>query len=168
MAKQFNADEVFEIAQQIERNGVKFYSRSAEVASDPKAKELLRQLADMEKRHEVTFGNLREQVLEKNPDWAVRFFDEESRSQAALYLRATAEGLVFDLRSDPAALLDEEQPMETIYQKAIGLEKDSIAYYQGVKEAVREGLGRDQVDAILREEMRHVVMLTDQLRQLNA
>ena len=47
MSLDFNADEVFEIAEQIERNGSEFYRKAAENMSNPKAKEFLNHLAEM-------------------------------------------------------------------------------------------------------------------------
>ena len=41
MSYDFNADEVFEIAEQIERNGAKFYRTSAENIADTNKKKLL-------------------------------------------------------------------------------------------------------------------------------
>ena len=55
MSIDFNADEVFEIAEQIERNGAKFYRTSAKNISDVNNKNFLIQLAEMEDEHEKTF-----------------------------------------------------------------------------------------------------------------
>ncbi len=48
MAITFNADEIYNIAEQIERNGQKFYSDSARRVKEPPAKQVLQNLADME------------------------------------------------------------------------------------------------------------------------
>ena len=62
MGIDFNADEVFEIAEQIERNGVKFYKSAAEKIQDEDKKKLLNDLAEMEVEHEQTFKALRSQL----------------------------------------------------------------------------------------------------------
>ena len=41
MSIKFNADEILEMAEQIERNGVLFYRTAAEQVSDPQQKQLL-------------------------------------------------------------------------------------------------------------------------------
>ena len=41
MSYDFNADEVFEMAEQMERNGAKFYRDAAETAADASNKEML-------------------------------------------------------------------------------------------------------------------------------
>ena len=57
MAIAFSADEVFQIAEQIERNGVSFYHRAAEIV--PEQQTLFGELADMEVTHEKTFAGMR-------------------------------------------------------------------------------------------------------------
>ena len=53
MSITFNADEIFEMAEQIERNGAKFYREAAENASDADVKEMLLSMAAMEDGHVV-------------------------------------------------------------------------------------------------------------------
>ena len=49
---------------------------------------------------------------------------------------------------------------------AIGLEKDSIVFYLGMKEMVPERLGGSRIDGIIREEMRHVNDLSREFETL--
>jgi len=49
---------------------------------------------------------------------------------------------------------------------AIGLEKDSIVFYLGMKDAVPERLGRSRIDDIIREEMSHVYLLSREFETL--
>ncbi len=62
MAAVFSADEVLEMALQIERNGAAFYRRAAQGADDPDAAVLLRELGKMEEEHESLFRRLRERL----------------------------------------------------------------------------------------------------------
>ena len=55
----FNAEEILEIAEQIERNGQNFYKKAAENTSDEKHKELLNSLYEMEIEHEKTFAEMK-------------------------------------------------------------------------------------------------------------
>ena len=63
MGIDFNADEVFEIAEQIERNGAKFYRSIAEKINDTNKKQLLANLAKMEDEHEQIFNRLRTYIM---------------------------------------------------------------------------------------------------------
>ncbi len=56
--------------------------------------------------------------------------------------------------------------MKEIVKEAILAEKDSIVFYLGMKELVPEGLGKDKVDKIIKEEMSHIRLLTKKLKTL--
>jgi len=42
---------------------------------------------------------------------------------------------------------------------AVGLEKESILFYVGIKDMVPPKFGRDKIDQIIREEAQHVAQL---------
>ena len=164
MAIQFNADEIFAIAEHIERNGAAFYRRAAEGTGSAPIRQALLDLAAAEAEHEATFTALRKELSGREVEQPVLDPDAE----AALYLQAFADGKVFDVKADPAAqLTGQERPAE-ILQTAIGLEKDSIVFYVGMRDMVPARLGKDRVDDILREEMRHVTSLAEQLKAAEA
>jgi rubrerythrin len=81
-------------------------------------------------------------------------------------LRAWADGHVFDARSRPAEKLTGKEKVEDILRIAIGLEKDSIVFYLGMKDAVPERLGRSKIDPIIKEEMNHMSSLSRELETL--
>ena len=154
----FNADEIFEIAEQIERNGAKFYRKAAAGAARKSAPVLLK-LAEMEDEHKKTFHEMRRRLGTKEQQPTT--FDPEG--QAAAYLRAMAEGKVFDVKADPSAKLTGKESVRDILETAIGLEKDSIVFYVGMKDLVPAGLGRDRIDEIIRQEMGHITTLSGEL-----
>jgi rubrerythrin len=49
---------------------------------------------------------------------------------------------------------------------AIGLEKDSIVFYVGLKESVSPRAGKDKVQAIIKEEIGHIAILSQKLEAL--
>ncbi len=162
MGIKFNADEIFEMAEQIERNGAKFYTKAAESSGGAQSRELLLDLAAMEAVHVKTFANMRAELSDK--ERAATVFDPDD--VAASYLQAFADGHVFDVKQDPSELLTGRETMEEILKTAIGLERDSIAFYLGIRESVPENLGRDNIDGIIREEMKHVTTLSQELASL--
>jgi rubrerythrin len=159
MAITYNADEIFEMAEQIERNGTKFYRKAAEIISDELNKKLLIKLADMEIEHEKTFAQMREELSGKENEPIA--FDPDN--QGALYLQAIANGHVFDIKTDPSELLSGQESFHDILKIAIGAEKDSIAFYMGLKDSVPEPAGKGKIDNIIREEMNHIVLLSSKL-----
>lgn len=156
----FSADEVFEMAEQIERNGAKFYRAAAKKL--PVVRQVLLDLAAMEEEHEKTFAAMRAELSasEKQPS----VFDPDSQAQA--YLRVMADGHIFDVRTDPSKLLAEQKSPQDILKTAIGVEKDSIAFYVGIRDGVSRKAGKDKVEAIIKEEMSHIVILSQKLADL--
>lgn len=156
----FNADEVFEMAEQIERNGAKFYRAAAE--KFPEVSQVLSDLAAMEDEHEKTFAAMRAELSGIEADPPV--FDPDG--QAQMYLRVMADEHVFNIKADPVEQLAGQETPEDVLKMAIGLEKDSIAFYVGLKESVSRRAGKDKVEAIIKEEIGHIATLSQELEAL--
>lgn len=153
MRYDFNADEIFEMAEQMEKNGAAFYRGAAEGIGDPEAKQLLLDLASMEDEHQKTFQALRKELVASMKQSTV--FDPEGES--AMYLRALVDTKVFfDKAVDTTS-------MREILKEAITAEKDSIVFYLGMKDTVPEKLGKEKIDAIIKEEMGHIRTLSGEL-----
>ncbi len=152
----FNSDEIFEIAERIERNGAAFYKTAAENAPNADIKILLGGLYEWELSHEKTFQEMRAGLEEIT---SVTDLGDD----AVLYLRALAGGKVFDLDSEPAKQLSGNESEDEILKIAIDLEKDSIVFYLGLRYAVAEDKVRKKIDDIIIEEMRHITVLSDPL-----
>jgi rubrerythrin len=157
MVYDFTANEVFEMAEQLERNGAKFYRTAAENVSDPKSKKLLIELAEMEDEHEKTFASLRADLTEGEKTTTV--FDPEDES--VLYLRALADTQVFFKKKIDIS------SMKEILKAAIVAEKDSIVFYLGLKDFVPDRLGKNRLDKIIKEEMGHIRILSKELVSLD-
>ncbi len=160
MPMPFNADEVFEMAEQIERNGAKFYRAAAE--KFPKVSKVLLDLAAMEDNHLKTFQDMRAELSASETEPPV--FDPDS--QAQMYLRVMADGHVFDIKADPAGKLTGQQSLQDVLKTAIGLEKDSITFYVGLKECVPRKTGKEKIEAIITEEMGHIAILNQKMTDL--
>lgn len=156
MSYEFNADEIFEIAEQIERNGAKFYRTAAENVADEDKKKLLIQLAEMEDEHEETFKALRAELSENEK--VMTTFDPEG--DAEYYLRALADTRVFYEKEIDTTSLKE------VFKTAITAEKDSIVFYLGMKDIVPGHMGKQKLDGIIREEMDHIRLLSRELLSL--
>jgi rubrerythrin len=149
----FNADEILQMAEQIEKNGAAFYRECAGNVADSAAVELLEKLAAMEDDHEKTFASIRIQLSAREKEGTT--FDPNG--EAVLYLKALADTRIFFEKN-----IDTSN-MEDILKAAITAEKDSIVFYLGMKDLVPEDLGTLRVDAIIKEEMAHIKLLSNQL-----
>jgi rubrerythrin len=153
MSYDFNANEVFEMAEQMERNGAQFYRDAAETAADASNKEMLIGLSKMEEAHEKMFASMRGELTAAEK--ASTVFDPSG--EASLYLGALVDSRVFFKKE-----IDVTSMVE-ILKSAIEAEKDSIVFYLGMKEAVAENLGKDRIDVIIKEEMGHIQVLSKEL-----
>lgn len=158
----FNANEVLLMAERVEQNGQKFYQGAVSRTTDTDHQSMLRKLAAMEVEHEATFAAMRAQLGAQEKTATV--FDPDS--QAVQYLQAMADSSIFDVDMDPEKVLAGTETIEDILRIALGMEKDSVVFYQGIRDAVPEELGKDKVAGIIKEEMWHITVLSRQLTQL--
>jgi rubrerythrin len=160
MSETYNADEVFAMAEEIEREGTAFYRAAAErLKNDGPIRSLLLELADWEAEHEEIFRILREKLRdapESQIDWR---FNEETE----LYLRARAEAKVFAPEKDADQMAAECRDLGDVLLLAIDKEKDSVVFYASLSESVPEGLGKAKIGPIIAEEIRHIGLLTRRL-----
>lgn len=163
MGHDFNVDEIFEIACQIERTGAKFYRRMARETSDSSLNQLMLHLAAMEEAHEKVFASMRIGLLDQEKEKTV--FDPNG--ETSQYLKAFADLFVFGEEAGEefvfSELLSEKAKTRKMLRAAINLEWEAIAFYSGMKDLVPVGLGKGKIDDIVKEEMKHVRILTDSL-----
>ena len=160
MSMEFNAFEAFQIAERIERNGAGFYRKAAELFNDPDTCKMFLQLADWEKGHEGVFANMRKQLSEETPEQ--RIFKPED---VPFDPKAMAGLAVFGMRKDPSMELSGRESIIDILKMAVAKEKDSIVYYTGLREFVPAQAGKDKIDDIIKEEYRHIRILSQSLEQ---
>ena len=158
----FNANEIFEMAEEIERNGARFYRKAAENTSDKETKKILLDMADMEDWHLATFKEMREQLSGQEKGWAV--FDPDN--QSALYLQAMADARGYEGKITPNKELAGNETTKEILETALNSEKESVVFYFGLKGMVPVKAGRDKVEAIIIEELSHITILLKQLKSL--
>jgi len=166
MSLDFNADEIFEIACQIERNGADFYQQMSEKISHDPTRKMLVEFVAMEKAHENVFKAMRKELSAGEKGKTVFDPDEETLA----YLHAMADIHVFDTEAEDDFTLSDDlgeaAKARKILRAAINREWGSIALYLGMKELVPDNLGREKIDGIIKEEMRHVNLLTRSLTGL--
>lgn len=155
----FIADEIYEMAEQIERNGAKFY-RTAAASADRENRDLLLRLAEMEDDHEKTFAEMRVKI----PDTEKNSITADPDDPSALYLQSMADGKVF--AADPSGELTGDESMEQILNIAISLEKDSIVFYQSMMNLISKQIDKDWLKAIINQEIGHILDLTKQLETI--
>ncbi len=157
MTNEFNADDIFEMAVKIEQNGAVFYREAAGYIEDKKNKEFLLELAQMEDAHKIIFSDMKKDLTEQEK--LSTTFDPDDEN--ILYLKAFADTRVFFKKEKP------DNRFKSILGCAIQTEKDSIAFYLGIKELVPEKSGKSKIDAVIKEEMSHIRLLAGKLTELH-
>jgi len=151
MTKIIDISEVYQLAIRIEENGMKFYSQFSKKTKNKKIKDLFSALAYAEVEHKKSFEKMLSEIEKYEPK---EVYPEEYFS----YLRAYADGLIFDFDQ----LKKQQNKLKTISQIldfAIQREKDSILYYQEIKNMVSEQQ-HTELEKIINEERKHLLDLT--------
>ena len=162
MAYDFNVNEVFEMAIQIEANGANFYRKAADLQQDPDNKAFLEKLARMEDKHKATFEAMRKDISEGEKQQTV--FDPAN--ELSMYLKAMADNHGGEGDPDVVESFTGEEPIEEIINTAIGLEKESILFYLGLKDLVPAKYGHEKLDNIIKEEKLHIAQLNGFLKKV--
>ena len=158
MAFDFNADEIFEMAEQMERNGARFYRDAAERMEEGRNRELLARLADMEVEHEKNFAEMRNGLTDQDKQGNV--FDPAG--ETVQYLKALVDTRVFFKKEI------DTNSMRDILKEALLAEKDAIVFYLGMKDLVPENRGKKQLDYIIKEEMEHIKLIGRELSSVKS
>ncbi len=153
------ADYVLAMAERIEHNGQQFYLMAAERLEDPGRRQLLLELADMEARHRETFSEMRQRLAAG----AAGETEIDPDGDTAAYLRTLLDGTFFDVEVTPADYLRGDESRQAILQTAIGLEKETVVFYEGVRRVLSGKQDEAALEAILREEMGHISALAGAL-----
>ena len=160
MTSQFNAEEVLEIACQIERNGSIFYRAAADLVAMESSRSLLLQLADMEEGHEAVFEDMKSRTEEFND------FLTDPDGIAAAYLKAIAGNHVFVSGEKPGDLFGPETTARDVLRAALNAEFASIAFFQGILDNIPSEFGRDKLKEVIMEEQEHVVIINKKIISL--
>ena len=162
MAIKYNADEVFEMAIRIEENGAAYYRKAAELKKDKDGVDFLLELAEMEDSHKATFEDMKKSLSEE----AKKETTYDPMGELELYLEAMADSHPGEGAPSVTDKLTGDETLREILNTAIGLEKESILFYMGIKDMVPEGLGKDKIDTIISEERSHVATLAQKRREI--
>jgi rubrerythrin len=159
MGIDFNICEIFDIANELERNRAVFFRSAVEKFSDKKIRNTLLELADRQKNAANNFARIKESF--SRAECPLTTFDPDDINY--LYLKAMAQDHVCNPSS--CKNLSGNESLEEILQMAIGMEKDAVVFYTGLKNFVAAG-GRENVDLIIKEKMTHIGILNKKLGEV--
>lgn len=159
MAHFFRANEIANVAVEIEKRGREFYLQAAQMAVTAKVKDIFTFLSEEEAKHEETFqGMLSRLGKVEMPAWATQ--DEYMQ-----YLEALIEShmLFSALGQKYMAQADSEKD---VIKMAMSFEKDTMLFFTEMKELVPYS-ERYAVQQCYDEERKHLLQLSSMNAQLS-
>jgi rubrerythrin len=82
------------------------------------------------------------------------------------YIETFADEMIFGGEDDPVLSISSDAELEEVLDIAIRKEMESVMFYLGMKEAVRDDQARRKVDQIIWEELSHYAALKTELARL--
>ena len=157
----YTPDEIFEMAEQSERNAAEFYRKAAERCSNEDTKKLLLDMSAIEDEHLKTFQNMREKLAAEEE---ISILNPPYRS--TMYLQAMADARTWEGRISPMQALSGNETAKEIIEIALEAEKEMVVFYVGLKDMVYFKAGKDKVEGIIIEELEHISALLKKLKSL--
>jgi len=149
----FSGSEIVEIGIQIEKNGRDFYSALAAQSKDIKAQEAFKFLAGEEEKHIKAFEGILDKADELKGEGL-------ASDDYFAYMNALASEHVFTKENTGKAVANTIETDREAVEKAIGFEKESIVFYEGIKKVVPES-DKKVIDSLIEQENKHLSQLRE-------
>ncbi|MCE5277957.1 MAG: ferritin family protein [Planctomycetaceae bacterium] len=152
MGIELTANDVIALAEQIEKAACNFYARAAKAVGDRRTRQLLSELAALEQVHEDIFSGLRlgKETL-------------PARIEAAAGPISAEVGMLARGLEETLGEVAASQSSAEMLRRALAFEQDSVKFFQGMRKMLPRGAAQKRVDAIIEEEVSHVLMISSAL-----
>ena len=158
----FNAEEVFQMAIELEDHGKTFYERAQKLVEDEGVRELFRHLGEEEIKHKKKFEELKADLPEEARGSNV----PDPYGEMDQYIRMMADMHVFRTTEGVENRLKDVKDAEDALKLAIEFEKDSVIFFLSMQDATEHDRGRELIGQLVKEEQAHLRRLTVKLREL--
>ncbi len=158
----FNAEEVFQMAIELEDHGKAFYDKAQELIDDESVKELFRYLGEEEIKHKKKFEELKASLPEEARQGSVH----DPYGEMSEYLKMMADMHVFRTAEGVENRLKDVKDAVDALRLAIEFEKDSVIFFLSMQDATEEERGKKLINQLVKEEQNHLRRLTVKLREL--
>ena len=150
----FTANEILDMAIQLEKNGEALYRNAAGMISDYELVSLLKWMADEEVKHADWFAKQKQE----NESWDENSFEKEMGSQLLNSLLSQENFSLDDID------FSEVTEIKRLVSLFIEFEKDTILFFEMLEPFVKNGSARTRLKEIISEENKHVDQLQAFLR----
>jgi rubrerythrin len=148
-------ESVLDLAVWLEKHGQTFYERACEAASEPGLKELFAHLAVEERKHCAIYTDLYQLYTGKSVE------GEQLLGEYGKFIQLLIGEIIQTLEF--ADVADREE----LLGRALQFEKNTLLYFMEVKPLFR-GKAGSLIEAICREEKRHIQQLMERRQLLQA
>lgn len=163
MASLFNADEIYQVAINMEDNAGKFYRGAAARATNAETRAMFAELAEWEDGHRNQFSTLRIALGQSSRAHSI----SDSTGEIADYLRMIASKAVFRDDAGLKTLLDRCTDPTEVLRYAVRFEEESLKFYETMKRLVPEHFGGASIEKLIEEERGHAQMLRGKIFALS-
>jgi len=160
MPDKFTAADLINMAIGIERSGITFFDIMARTTDSDATRDIFEQFVGMERQHLALYQDMLTQLNEVSASIALT---PESES----YVRALVEGAVFSSDAAMDEAITQADSDSRALEVGIRAEKDSILFYQAVKDALPTAV-TGPVEKILEEEKIHFTRLAEIKKRLDS
>ncbi|MBN1582560.1 MAG: ferritin family protein [Anaerolineae bacterium] len=150
------ANDIVELAMQLEQNGEAYYRAVAQKAKTPEVQALFEDLAEQEVMHYKIFFKLSQSVKE-SPMMTDEEWDEYMK-----YLEATVQSAFFEGTDKALAAAEEAADEKEAVRKALSFEKETLLFFYDLRDTVPAG-HREFVEKVADEEKKHIRRLAKML-----
>ena len=162
MSPSLSFGEALAAAVKVEEAGIEFYKAAAQNSVDPSSAALFTKLAGFEEQHKGYFLELARRLENKES-----LFSADPKAEFAAGLAEMAAVGVFNAKKEISDFFTGRETPKQVIKAALGMEKDSIVFYLGLEDAMANPEEAKHISEIIREEMRHLKVLADLLKQIN-
>ena len=153
MGNVFKGSEIVELGVEIEKNGRDFYNTLVGRSKEQKAKDLFKFLAGEEEKHIVVFEKILSGLEKDNPT-------DSYPGEYDSYMKTLAGEQIFTQKDKGAQVAESTKSDKEAIELGIKFEKDSIAFYEGMKKVVKEH-DHKIIEQIIEQERAHLRQLSD-------
>lgn len=147
----FSLGEIVDLAIQIEKNGEQSYRKAQKEVTSQELASILGWLANDEKEHEKWFIDMKKEIDEKIEDPKLEEMGRE-------ILNGVLGEQAFSMDDADFSRIKD---IDTLLEISLEFEKDTILFYEMIKDFIEDGIILEGIDRIIKEENKHVKRLEE-------
>ena len=161
MSEKLTIDRVIKMAIKIEENGASFYRSHAEKVCDDRIRQTFLDLAVMEDHHATTFQNILKNLGSQSSGENTPIQGPDKFA----YIESMADDFVFPIDEEAESDITCEVNIEHVLKQSIQKEKDSIVFYNFLKEMIEDEGDISAINEIIKEEIAHITTIRSALKE---